>query len=419
MRPTASARGKPGKFALVASAAALVVAAVTAISAAASAAPVSHRSTAGAAPPSVSKENFGSAFDSYANKDLPVYRYTLTNGAGMQVRILTYGGDVQSINVPDKAGHGADVVLGFKTLNDYVTKDSPPVTANGGPYFGELIGRYGNRIAKGTFTLNGTTYHLPINNNGNSLHGGLIGFGNHVWSATEVHGNGTAGVALTIHSPDGDQGFPGNLALTVTYTLNNANRLGIQYHATTDKPTVVNFTNHSYFNLAGEDTLDSYGQYVQINADHYTPTDATQIPTGQIAPVAGTPFDFRTPHTIGERITANDSQLLTAHGYDHNWVLNTSGPTLDGLRFAALARDPGSGRQLTVWTDQPGVQFYTSNFLNGSLVGISGHTYRQGAAYTFETQHFPDSPNQPKFPSTVLNPGKAFNSSTIFAFGTH
>ena len=417
MRPIASARGKPGKFALVASAVVLGAAVVGAISAAASAAPVSRQAATGS--PTVTKEFFGNAFDSYANKDLPVYRYTLANGAGMQVRILTYGGDVQSINVPDRAGHSADVVLGFKTLNDYVTKDSPPVTANGGPYFGELIGRYANRIAHGTFTLNGTTYHLPINNNGNSLHGGLIGFGNHVWSAQEVKGNGTAGVALTIHSPDGDQGYPGNLTLTVTYTLNNAGQLGIHYHASTDKPTVVNFTNHSYFNLAGEDTLDSYGQYVQINADHYTPTDATQIPTGQIAPVAGTPFDFRTPHTIGSRINESDPQLLIGQGYDHNWVLNNSGPTLDGLRFAALAWDPGSGRQLTVWTDQPGVQFYTSNFLNGSLVGTSGHTYRQGAAYTFETQHYPDSPNHPSFPTTVLNPGQAFNSSTIFQFGTH
>ena len=419
MRPTASARGKPRRFALAASAAVLMAATVATVSAAASAAPARHQRASVAVQPTVTKENFGSAFDSYANKDLPVYRYTLTNAMGMQVRILTYGGIIQSVNVPDKLGRSADVVLGFNSLNEYVTEDSPPVTANGGPYFGELIGRYANRIAHGMFTLNGTTYHLPINNNGNTLHGGLIGFGNHVWSSQAVNGPGSAGVALTIHSPDGDQGFPGNLALTVTYTLNNANQLGIQYHATTDKPTVVNFTNHSYFNLAGESALDAYNQYVQINADHYTPTDATQIPTGQIAPVAGTPFDFRTPHTIGERITANDAQLLTSHGYDHNLVLNNNGPALNGLREAAMAWDPGSGRQLTVWTDQPGVQFYTSNFLNGSLVGISGHTYRQTAAYTFETQHFPDSPNQPKFPSTVLNPGQAFNSTTIFAFGTH
>jgi aldose 1-epimerase len=422
MRPMASARGRPGKFTLAASALAVVAAAVVAASAAASAAPA--RRQAAAASPTVSRESFGTAFDSYAKKDLPVYRYTLSNGAGMQVRILTYGGIVQSISVPDRAGHGSDVVLGFPTLKDYVAKDSPPVTANGGPYFGELIGRYGNRIAKGTFTLDGKTYHLPINNNGNTLHGGLVGFGNHVWSATEVHPSGAAGVALTIHSPNGDQGFPGNLALTVTYTLNNANQLGIHYHATTDAPTVVNFTNHSYFNLAGENALTAYGQYVQINADSYTPTGATQIPTGKIVPVAGTPFDFRTPQMVGSRINDGNcgaacNQLLIAQGYDHNWVLNKTGPTMDGLRMAALAFDPGSGRQLRVWTDQPGVQFYTSNFLNGTLTGTSGHIYRQGAAYTFETQHFPNSPNQPNFPSTVLNPGKAFNSTTIFAFGIH
>jgi len=424
MRPMGLARGKPSKLTLIASAFVLVAAAVAGISAAASAAPAHSRAATPVSPPTVTKENFGSAFDSYAGKDLPVYRYTLTNGNGMRVRILTYGGIVQSVNVPDQAGKSADVVLGFPTLEDYVTKDSPPVTANGGPYFGELIGRYGNRIAKGTFTLNGKTYHLPINNNGNTLHGGLIGFGNHVWSSRKVQGNGTAGVALTIHSPDGDQGFPGNLTLTVTYTLDNNNELALHYHATTDAPTVVNFTNHSYFNLAGEASGDASGQYVQINADHYTPTDSTQIPTGQIAPVAGTPFDFTTPHTIGSRINegtcgAACDQLLIAQGYDHNWVLNNTGPTLGGLNMAARAWDPASGRQLTVWTDQPGVQFYTSNFLNGTLVGISGHIYRQTDAYTFETQHFPNSPNQPNFPSTVLNPGQAFNSSTIFQFGTH
>jgi aldose 1-epimerase len=423
MRPKALSRGKRGKFTLAASATVLVAAAVAAASAAASAAPAGRQSaaTGTGSPPTVSSEPYGSAFDSYAGKDLPVTRYTLTNAQGVKARILTYGGIVQSIDVPDRAGHSADVVLGFPTLNDYVTKDSPPVTANGGPYFGELIGRYGNRIAKGMFTLDGKTYHLPINNNGNTLHGGLVGFGNHVWSSSEVHGNGTAGVALTIHSPNGDQGFPGNLALTVTYTLNNAGQLQLHYHATTDAPTVVNFTNHSYFNLAGESSGSAANQVVQINADRYTPTDKTQIPTGQLAPVAGTPFDFTTPHTIGSRINdgacgAACDQLLIAQGYDHNWVLNKTGPTLGGLNLAARASDPASGRQLTVWTDQPGVQFYTSNFLNGTLVGISGHIYRQTDAYTFETQHFPDSPNQPNFPSTVLNPGKAFDSTTIFQF---
>jgi aldose 1-epimerase len=322
-------------------------------------------------------------------------------------------------------------VLGFKTLRDYVTEASPPPPAAGGPYFGESIGRYGNRIAGGTFTLDGHTYTLPLNNGPNSLHGGFVGFGNHVWASTPVRTASQAGVRLRIVSPDGDDGanvgcvvdghactgFPGRLTETVAYTLDNRNMLGIHYHATVrGKATVLNPTNHSYFNLAGEASGDTYAQRVTINADHYTPTDATQIPTGRIAKVAGTPFDFRTPHTIGSRINVANRQLLIAQGYDHNWVLNKSGPRLHGLRLASRAVDPRSGRTLTVWTDEPGVQFYTGNFLNGTLVGISGHIYRQSAGYTFETQHFPDSPNQPSFPSTVLRPGQAFDSSTIFAF---
>jgi len=344
------------------------------------------------------------------------------------------------------------VVLGFPTLQDYVTEDSPPVTANGGPYFGELIGRYANRIAKGTFTLNQpgvgpVTYTVPINNGVNSLHGGLVGFGNHIWADQEVQGPGYVGVQLTLVSPNGDSsgaagspgcpngctGYPAELKTVVTYTLNNANQLGIHYQATDESSnlnTVVNLTNHSYFNLAGEDAPagSAYGQYVQINADTYTPTDSTQIPTGVEASVFGTPFDFTQPHTIGSRIddvSAPDNaatppdQLLIAQGYDHNWVLNaqtpaTTGP--EGLNLAARAFDPVSGRQLTVWTDQPGVQLYTSNFLTGTLVGISGHTYRQGAAYTFETQHFPNSPNQPNFPSTELDAGQTFTTSTVFQF---
>jgi len=330
------------------------------------------------------------------------------------------------------------------------------VTANGGPYFGETIGRYGNRIAKGTFKLNGKTYTLPINNGVNSLHGGLVGFGNHVWASKAVHAPGSAGVQLTLVSPNGDSsgasgspgcpsgctGYPAQLTVVVTFTLNNQGQIGIHYKATNNDPTlstVLNLTNHSYFNLAGEDSAagSAYKQFVQINANSYSPTDATQIPLPlpHGVPVAGTPFDFRAPHTIGSRIsdvsapdntpakfasaTGGKSQLLIAQGYDHNWILNpqtsaTSGP--DGLNLAARAFDPSSGRLLTVWTDQPGVQFYSGNFLTGTLVGISGHTYRQGAGYTFETQHFPDSPNQPAFPSTVLGPGKTFNSTTIFAF---
>jgi aldose 1-epimerase len=387
---------------------------------------VAARSTpAGCSGPTVSRQAFGKAFDLYAGKKLPVFRYTLANCRGMRVKILTYGGIIQSITTPGRNGREADVVLGFKTLQDYIKEDSPPVTVNGGPYFGETIGRYGNRIAKGTFQLDGHTYTLPINNGVNSLHGGLVGFGNHVWAAHQVHAGNAAGVALHLVSPNGDDGanvgckctgYPGRLAVTVTFTLNNRSQLRIHYRATTNKDTVLNLTNHSYFNLAGEASGATYNQKVQINASHYTPTDATQIPTGKIATVKGTPFNFLQPHTIGSRINEDNKQLLIAQGYDHNWVLNHSGPTAGGLRLAARAWDPRSGRELTVWTDQPGVQFYSGNFLNGTLVGISGHIYRQSAGYTFETQHYPDSPNQPNFPSTELKPGQVFNSSTIFQF---
>ena len=387
----------------------------------------------------VSKALYGYTVEPYTGKETAVYRYTLTNDRGMSVKILSYGAIINEINVPDAAGKTSDVVLGFPTLAAYVANDSPPVTANGGPYFGESIGRYGNRIADGTFTLDQptgpVTYHLPINNNGNTLHGGLVGFGNHVWSATEVHGSGDVGVQLTLVSPNGDQGFPATLKDVVTYTLNNQDQLEIHYGATDesyypgdpskDLNTVINLTNHSYFNLAGESSGATYGQKVYINANSYTPTDSTQIPTGKIVSVKGTPFDFTNPAgtAIGAHInevTANDNagndQLLIAQGFDDNWVLNDSGPVVDGLHLAATASDPSSGRELSVYTDQPGVQFYSGNFLTGTLVGISGDAYRQSAGYTFETQHFPDSPNQPDFPSTELLAGQTFNSSTIFAF---
>ena len=389
---------------------------------------------------SISKQYFGSTVEPYTGKETAVYRYTLSNAEGMSVKILTYGGILQEINVPGANGSKADVILGFKTLQDYVTYDSPPVTANGGPYFGELIGRYGNRIAKGTFTLDQpgvgpVTYHVPINNNGNSLHGGLVGFGNHIWAAKEVRGNGYVGLQLTLVSPNGDQGYPATLKDVTTFTLNNSDQLGIHYKLTNESSnlnTVTNVTDHAYFNLAGEASPagSAYGQLLQINADKYTPTNLTQIPLGYNVSVFGTPFNFTTPQTIGGRIddvSAPDhapaayNQLLLAQGYDHNWVLNaqtaaTTGP--DGLNLAAHAWDPSSGRELSVWTDQPGVQVYTSNFLTGTLVGISGHTYRQGAGYTFETQHFPNSPNQPNFPSTELGAGKTFTSTTIFAFSS-
>ncbi len=388
--------------------------------------------------PAVSHAYFGSTVEPYTGKVTPTYRYTLTSCSGMQVKVLTFGGIVQSVTVPGRNGRKADVVLGFKTLKDYVTADSPPVTANGGPYFGETIGRFGNRIAKGTFQLyqpslgKTETYTLPINNGVNSLHGGIVGFGNHIWSAATVHVPGAAGVQLKLVSPNGDQGgaiagcsgfpggkctgYPGTLTTYVTFLITSHNQLVIRYHATVaGLNTVLNLTNHSYFNLAGESSGATYNQLVRINADKYSPTGTTQIPLGVNVSVKGTPFDFRTFHTIGSRITENNKQLLIAQGYDHNWVLNQA---RHGLTLAAQAYDANSGRLLTVLTDQPGVQFYTGNFLNGTLAGISGHTYRQSWGYTFETQHYPNSPNQPNFPSTELKPGKAFNSTTIFAFST-
>ena len=444
MRPVS--RGKISTSGLrIGAVAALALASVASLAAMKSA-PVAR--AGGGCSPTVSKQFFGKTIEPYTGKNTSVFRYTLTNCTGTQVKILTYGGIVQSIDTPSRHGREANVVLGFKTLKDYVQFVSPPVIANGGPYFGETIGRYGNRIAKGTFHLNGKTYTLPLNNGANSLHGGLVGFGNHIWASQKVTAPGSAGVQLTLVSPNGDAsgaagspgcvtactGYPAQLTVVVTYTLNNRGQLGIHYKATNnDKKlsTVLNLTNHSYFNMAGEASGagTAYRQFVQINANRYTPVDSTLIPLGTEPSVKGTPFDFTRPHTIGSRIddvSAPDHagkfhQLLIAQGYDHNWVLNkqtkaTTGP--DGLNLAAHAFDSSSGRLLTVWTDQPGVQFYSGNFLNGTLVGISGHTYRQGAGYTFETQHFPDSPNQPAFPSTVLAPGKTFTSTTIFAFNS-
>jgi aldose 1-epimerase len=390
-------------------------------------APAAPAAPAGNCSPTVSRAPFGKAVEPYTGKLTQVFRYTLTNCHGMQVKIITYGATQQSVLVPGPGGK-TDVILGFRTLHQYVTENSAPPPV-GGPYFGETVGRYANRIARGTFTLDGHTYTLPINNGVNSLHGGFVGFGNHIWSAKKVTVGGVPGVAMTLVSPNGDEGsafepschctgYPGKLRLTVTFSLNNAGQLLMHYHATvTGKATVINFTNHDYFNLAGESSGPIYNQVVQINAGHFTPTDAGLIPTGRIAPVAGTPFDFTHPKTIGRDITDNNRQLLLAHGFDHNWVLNSTGPRMHGLHLAARAWDRHSGRMLTVWTDQPGVQFYTGNFLDGSLVGISGHIYRQSWGYTFETQHFPDSPNHPNFPSTVLRPGQVFNSSTIYQFG--
>ncbi|GAB3010577.1 aldose epimerase family protein [Mycobacterium bourgelatii] len=356
-----------------------------------------------AGPPSITSEPFGHIGDT------PVERYTLTNGHDMRVRILTYGGIIQSLEVPDRAGHVDNVVLGFPDLAGYLDN-----TGSAKTYFGAIIGRYGNRIAKGAFTLNGSEYHLPINNNGNSLHGGTAGFDTKVWRARPQSGKDAVSLELQYVSPAGEMGYPGTLTTTVAYTLDQQNELRIDYHATTDAPTVINLTNHSYFNLAGEGTRDVYAQQVTINADKYLPTDTTQIPTGEIAQVKGTPFDFTSPAAIGARITVDDPQLMLARGYDHNWVVNRGNNS--GLVEAARAEDPQTGRTLIVSTTEPGVQFYTSNFIDGTLTGTSGRTYQRGAGFTMETQHYPDSPNHPNFPTTVLNPGETYRSTTVFAF---
>ncbi|WP_229076336.1 aldose epimerase family protein [Actinoplanes sp. DH11] len=324
----------------------------------------------------------------------------LTNITGMRVRVLPYGGIIQSIEVPDRAGGIANVVLGFENQQGYA--DHP------GPYFGAIIGRYGNRIAGGRFTLDGESRELPRNDAGNTLHGGETGFDRHVWSATP----GPSSLVLQHVSADGDQGFPGELSVTVTYTLTDDNGLRIDYEAVTDAPTVVNLTNHSYFNLAGAGSGDVYGHLLRLDADGFTEVGDGLIPTGRIVPVDGTAMDFREPVAIGARIRDDEEQLLLGGGYDHNWVLRGS-----GLREVAYVAEPVTGRTLTVLTTEPGLQFYSGNFLDGTFAGTGGRAYRQGDGFALETQHFPDSPNRPEFPSTVLRPGETYRSTTIYRFG--
>ncbi|HEX5017143.1 MAG TPA: aldose epimerase family protein [Actinomycetes bacterium] len=349
----------------------------------------------------MSSEPFGDA------DGQPVERYTLTNAHGMEVKIMTYGGIIQSIRVPDRDGTMANVALGFATLDEYLAGNSP--------YFGAIIGRYGNRIARGTFTLGDQTYHLPLNNGENSLHGGIKGFDKQVWAADEVTGGDGVGLKLSRTSPDGEEGYPGSLAVDVTYTLTDNNEIRIDYHATTDQTTVVNLTNHTYWNLAGDGVDSTNDQELQLMASTYTPVDATLIPTGEIAPVAGTPLDFTTPHAIGERVRDNFEQLLFGRGYDHNFVLDRTSPDDTSLILAARVVEPGSGRTLEISTTEPGMQFYSGNFLDATVVGAAGKMYRQGDGFALETQHFPDSPNHSNFPSTVLEPGQEYNSTTIFA----
>jgi len=326
---------------------------------------------------------------------------TLTNASSMEVKIITYGGIVTSIRTPDRNGEIANVVLGFSSLQDY---------ENPHPYFGAVAGRYANRIAKAKFILDGKTYTLAQNNGENSLHGGTKGLDRRVWTVEES----TAGLALTYLSPDGEEGFPGNLVIKVVYSLNDENALQIDYTATTDTPTIINLTNHSYFNLAGEGSGSIENHHLMLNADTYLPVDASLIPTGEIAPVMGTPFDFLIAKAVGAEIRSSHPQMVIGHGYDHNFILNRADN--QSLVLAAQLSEPKSGRVLDVLTTEPGIQFYSGDFLTGELIGSSRNIYRQSDGLCLETQHFPDSPNQPHFPSTELRPGNIYQSTTIFKF---
>ena len=350
--------------------------------------------------PGVSRAPFGRTADGKA-----VEIFTLRNRNGVEVKAITYGGIITSVRVPDRAGTLGDVVLGFDALEGYL---------KGHPYFGAIVGRYGNRIAGGKFTLEGRTYTLATNNGPNHLHGGKVGFDKAVWAAEPAPpAAGSAGLVLSHTSPDGDEGYPGTLRARVSYTLTDRNELVVEYHATTDKATPVNLTQHSYFNLSGGgDILD---HELTVNAARYTPVDATLIPTGELATVAGTPFDFRKATKVGARIEAAHEQLKHGLGYDHNFVLDGAAGE---LRPAARLVDAKSGRTLDVSTTEPGMQFYSGNFLDGTLTGKARQVYRRRAGLCLETQHFPDSPNKPNFPSTILRPGAAYRSKTVFTFAT-
>jgi len=361
-----------------------------------------------AAAMTITQSSFGRMPDG-ATVDL----FTLTNTRGVEVRIITYGAVIVSIKTPDRNGRFDDVVTGFDTLEGYLTRSR---------FFGAVAGRYANRIANARFTLDGTTYELAANNGKNHLHGGRRGFDKVVWKGAPFERGGNVGVRLTYVSTDGDEGYPGRLDVSVTYTLTPRDELIVDYGATTDKATPINLTNHSYFNLAGDGSGTILQHVVTIDADRYTPTDETQIPTGELAPVDGTPFDFRSPTAIGARIDADDEQLRRGKGYDHNFVLRSAdsagrSPQGFALHHAARVVDPSSGRTLDVATDQPGLQLYTGNNLDGSAVGKNGHVYARRTSMCFETQHFPDSPNHANFPSTILRPGRPFHSRTIFTFG--
>jgi aldose 1-epimerase len=356
----------------------------------------------GAPRPAVAGAPFGTT-----NRGEAVSVYTLKNTHGVELRVLNYGGIILSLKVPDRNGRFGDVVLGYDSLADYVRSS---------PYFGAIIGRYGNRIGGGRFTLDGRTYTLARNNGPNHLHGGVKGFDKVVWDVTPFEGGGGDSVGLVFRytSPDGEEGYPGTLQATVTYTLTDRNELIFDYHATTDRATPVNLTQHSYFNLAGDGKGDILGHVVTLNADRFTPVDSTLIPTGEIKSVSGTPFDFRTPTAIGARIDQHDEQLRYGLGYDHNFVLNKGSG--GGSTLAARVSEPSSGRVMEIYTTEPGVQFYSGNFLDGTLRGKHGVVYLHRYGFALETQHFPDSPNKRDFPSTILRPGEQYRSRTIYTF---
>ena len=352
----------------------------------------------------VSKTPFGSTSNGTA-----VDLFTLENPNGMQAKITNYGGILTQLHVPDKNGKLGDVVLGYDKLSSYIKAS---------PYFGCITGRYANRIAKGQFKIGETTYKLATNNGENHLHGGDVGFDKKVWTAKEVKGFGRAGIELTYLSKDGEEGYPGNLASKVTYWLTVKNELEIEYEARTDKATPINLTHHSYFNLAGEGSGNILGHEVEIFANTFVPTDAGNIPLGELKKVTGTPFDFLTPHKIGERIEEKNQQLEFGKGYDHNWVINDRHKTINSINLAARVTEPKTGRVMEVLTDQPGIQFYTGNFLDGSNIGKGNKVYNHRNAFCLETQVHPDSPNQPNYPNSILKPGETYRHFCVYRFKT-
>ncbi len=351
---------------------------------------------------SIVRESFGKA---PCGRNVDLYR--LTNARGMQAEIITYGGILVRLLVPDRRGELDDVVLGHDRLEGYLKST---------PYFGALIGRYGNRIARGRFTLDGREYVLATNNNGNHLHGGFKGFDKVVWEASPVRTSSAVGLKLAYISVDGEEGYPGNLEVEVTYLLTNDNELRIDYRAQADRPTPVNLTHHSYFNLAGQGVRDILDHELMLEADRFLPVDARLIPTGEVRSVQGTPMDFTRPVPIGARIGADDPQLANAGGYDHCWVLNKPRP--GELTRAARVFESTTGRVMEVRTTEPAMQFYAGNFLDGSIVGKQGRAYRHRYGFCLEAQHYPDSPNKPEFPDTILRPGRTYTQTTVYSFST-